>query len=382
MLRLFINPFSHYEAVLASTLLLALSCGFASTAASARTVYAQEQILATIQSSRVSRWESQFAGAVAANDTEALLRSVARLQTAPGLDPIASAYLLHQALMHFAQLPESPAGRAFLEKFLDREQRILVWHEEAGHRAAIVAYDASAAARFALGNWNRLAWARLASQDLAAGRDGFLAQWLDANRAAGGRLSPSGLADALQAADPAHLVIIRPRLASLLAEGEPVAPLASIAARNLQDLDLARSIIRDAGTADALAFLADIGRFDQADQIDLLAGATQRADLGSAALYRLGRIGAARADRLLLENLASPLHGGSAAAALSRDASAQRVAMLGDIVRGDAEPLAQRRAVLAMHLAGNDAALTELRSLAQDVRVSRSLRELIARKLP
>ncbi|NNF51147.1 MAG: HEAT repeat domain-containing protein [Gammaproteobacteria bacterium] len=324
-------------------------------------------------------------GAVAADDGEMLLAILTGIGQSTDTAPVTPAFLRYKALMAFGAIGESEVAKRVLQKLMEpgaaTGPKIKLLRDVDGHRGFIYVFDPVAAARFALGAWHAEAWAQRTRSDLAAGRHDFVAEWLDAQRAAGGRLAASGLVRGLRQSSLSDLAGLSAPLARHLESGEPVAELAHVVAVRLQDESLARTIIRGADAGNALALLSEVNAFPVAARLGLLESAVGRFELRSAALYGIGQLNTPAGRQALIARLGSDEMGTSAAAALARYPGTQLLGELAALVRSDAAPLARRRAVLALHLYRDPAGKSMLRELARDSLVESDLRELIADKL-
>ncbi len=345
-------------------------------------VFSDARLATSINSAAVREAITRLDQLARDQDTDGLWAAIVAIERAQYRDLVAKPYLRYHAVMRMAQVPETPAARTGLTRYLGSSDFVQVWFDESGHQIPVQVFDAASAARFALGSWNRRAWSEQTRSDLAAGRTAFLAAWVQAATASGERLASDGIQDALSNAPPADLQLVREELIARLLRGEPVAAMARTVAIQLRDVGLASLVMGLADTPEALAMLNSVSRFSQPRQLELLETALSRHDLGSAAIYRLGSLPLPDAERLLIAHLDSSALGGSAAAALARKANPALVDELADIVRDQNRPAAQMRAVLALRLAPDGIGLGVLEVLAEDNRVQPAVRSEIARRLP
>ncbi len=331
----------------------------------------------------VRAFESALELLVLDHDINAMLSALGSIESRMDLSPLVRSRLRYTTLMSFARVAETAPARTQLEPYLALRPEIYTWHEDGPYRVAMPVFDPAAAAAFTFARWNDRAWYRRASAGLRSHSALFLDEWLAAREASGGRLSPAGLVGAFQKATPDELAEWPSRLERLLGEGASVADLAMVVASRLRDVQLAATIIDDADTLSALHFLEDFsGWQDTSKETAMLARALRREDLASAALYRLGQLDSHAAHELLLGQLASREHGGSAAAALARRINPELVESLATMIRSDPNMLARRRAVLALQLAPGSMGHRALTGLRSESDLPEELLNLLARQLP
>lgn len=385
MLRDFIKLFSRIMTVSLCALIVT-GPSLSLEVSAAEHVFTESEINLIISSESVESELARIEQARISNDPDVLLEVLAQLEQAPEQSRVARAYLRYTALMAFASLPESNSARTFLQDYLGAPQtvapQIAVWREDDGHRSMVVAFDASAAARFSLGSWNMLAWSRLARAELAGGKIDFIGQWLEAQRKAGGRLAATGLVDALSASSPAQLSGLPTVLQPMLAEGKPVAELARVVAVRLADQALAQDVIRHADGVNALAFLSEIHVFPLTTQLALTELASERNDLGSAAIYRMASIETNESRNALMSRLGSRELGNSVAAALARSPGPGLLRDLATVVTEHADPLTCRRAILSLHLMQDAESRDLLDRLSRNPKVKPEIRNFIVSTLP
>ncbi|MEJ2516088.1 MAG: hypothetical protein P8102_12845 [Gammaproteobacteria bacterium] len=245
--------------------------------------------------------------------------AVARARTLLGaatLDAPARERLRYETLMVLSQHGPDPSGRRFAEESLDASPTVYVrLDEDAGHEIVVPAWDAPAAARYALRRWETRPAADRVRDLLAAGGD-LAGAWLEMD-ATGRRGALEAIGEAPVAQLQAPAAGLGPRLTDTPALAVPAL---AVAART-RDADLFSRALAAAPRREAVAALRDgLVGFSSPDRVQVLSAALDRDELASAALLGLGAEAPTEpaAENLLWTLLAHPRHGASAAAALAR----------------------------------------------------------------
>lgn len=332
--------------------LIILSVALANPAAAAVEVGdAQERsrIQHALTTPKASLYARQISSSGQERDSSALLASLELIEQDTELDATARTVLLHDALIALAAAPPDPDALQALRRHAAAPRVVRAWHEDEGHRVAIDAYDTGAAARYAMREWRR-----------SEVRDATLAA-LDQNRwRAEASDMVSGIEDAFAAAPVAHLAAARSEIIAGLEDGLPLEGAALIVALRNNDTDLADRVIGHGRAHTIVHALDDIAvSFPAQDAFMLMIRASERQDIGAAAIVQVGRLSpslpAARA--WLLAQLGDPRHGAAAAHALSLDPGA--ITALEDRLTGADAPT-RNRAALALYLNGSGSARAAL----------------------
>ena len=296
------------------------------------------------------------------------------------LDVVAQEWLLDRGLHALARMSPAPAARASVSRLALRAPVAFTRVDPDHGNRATPLYDAGATARFVLRSWERSTAGVEAAADLAARSPRAVARFEGEPSAA----SRDGIADAFRSAPAAELTAQRPAIASGLRAGRRVDALAAILAARLADSELFALVVDYADEREARAAVATASRtLEPGAAIELLARASRRADIASAAVLEAGRLAAKEpaALRFLFDSLADPGVAPSAAAALGRLADPSVIAEIGRrlaAARTDAE---RRPLVLALRLDASPAARAELERFAREGGGSPELRAKAARGL-
>lgn len=280
------------------------------------------------------------------------------------LSDVAQEWLLDRGLHALARLDATPASRATVARLAARAPAVYTRVEpEHGGRATPL-YDTGATARFVLRSWERRE-ARAATTAALSARDTRIARRFADEPSQDAR---AGAADAFREAPLADIAVQRATITAALGQGLGVDALALVLAERLADTALFGLLIDYADGREALAAVASAPRaLDPVAAMAILARASRRADIASAAVLAAGGLAAqdAGARQFLFDALSDPGIAPSAAAALGALGDPDVRAELGRrlaAARNDAE-----RAVLllALNLDGNPAARAELERFAR-----------------
>ncbi len=311
--------------------------------------------------------DSQLAGLAAEGRTGELaarLDVIARDRT---LDLVAQEWLLDRGLHRLASLPPAPAAQAIVTGFTARAPIVYARVDPDLGDRAVPYYDTGATARFVLRSWRRAAARNQAAADLQSGRDAVVARFAALPAAGDSEPERSGIIDAFNAAKLASLAAQRAAIVAALTAGERIDEPAMITARRTSDAELMGLVL---GQVDAPVALAATGAirqaFDGQTALELLSGASRRADIASAAMLEIGRLARndGEARDFLFDALDDPDLGPSAAAALAAIGDAGVTAELGRRLRTGRSETALRMLVLALKLDSGHAAREELRRFA------------------
>ncbi|HUO83315.1 MAG TPA: hypothetical protein VM616_10730, partial [Gammaproteobacteria bacterium] len=172
-----------------------------------------------------------------------------------------------------------------------------------------------------------------------------------------------GAIEAVQAASREHLLALREAVAGALPHDPRVAALALPLALRLGDTALLSATVGHGEAAVVLRALAPIvATLSPGDALVVLESALPRPEIGSAALFQIGRLADAEpaARARLLAALDDPALGGTAAAALARLDDPAIALELGQRLSSGGSGLPERRALLALRLSNGEAARTAI----------------------
>lgn len=305
--------------------------------------------------------------------TAELALQVQRISIDRTLAPVAREWLLDRGLHALARRDPAPEVRAIVQQLASRPPEVFGRIDpDQGDRVTPL-YDTGATARFVLRAWQRSEARAAAAADLAAGRTELIERFA---AAAGGPVR-EGIVEAFELAPPARLAVQRNTVAAAMSAGIRADEIALVLARRLADFELAALVIGHADTPVALEALRLLpAAFDSQSAFRLLAEASRRADIASAATLAIGR--AARHDAtarsFLFEQMDDPDLGASAAAAIAAIGDPASAAEIGRRLRSASSEMVRRHLVLALQLDGGTAARDELERFAATGRGSRQLR--------
>ena len=304
---------------------------------------------------------------------EAAIPALEALATDDQLSLSTREWILHDFAMLLREEDESAAGRRALQWLAGYRSQVKVQHEERGP-ATITKWRVAGVARGTLALWNRAVAAAGLQRQLDAGTMDLSAARSRAESAQNATL----LAQTLREASPEQLRAQRDQLLKMLKQDATMAPAAAEAALRLQDAELSQAVFTSGDRRTAARLIADIGRTMPAERaFPILQKASAEAALASAAIVEIGRSAAdlPAARGFLLEALADPEQGGSAATALAAMKDDEMVqAVTAELEASDDENL-QSKAVLMLVLDGSPLARESLRDFALRPDVSAELRE-------
>ena len=337
-----------------------MALGLAADAAFAARVVNPASARRAVSSPVVLAQDGELAALAAAGRSTELATRLERIAHDATLNDVAQEWLLDRGLHALAGTAPSPAARASVARLAYRQPLVYARIDPDHGDRATPLYDAGATARFVLRHWDRIAARDVAAAEIAARRPTPVARFASAAEEDPVR---DGIADAYRSAPPAALASQRAAVADAMAQGRRVDALGLILAGRLADAALFGLVFDYADEPVALAAIPAVARtLDGAAAFALLARASRRADVASAAVLEIGRLAAsdAAARQFLFESVAEPDIGPSAAAALARLGDPAVTAEIGrKLAASDDEP-ARRRLVLALKLDASPAAKDEL----------------------
>lgn len=314
--------------------------------------------------------------AAAGHATELALR-VQRISTDRALEPVAREWLLDRGLHDLARLAPTREARAVVQQLALRRPEVFTRADPDHGERVTPFYDTGATARFVLRAWERATARAQAEADLATGRTGVIERFAARADTAGSDALREGIIEAVEAAPLAQLAVQRAAVAGAMSAGRRADELALVLARRLADAELATLLIGHADARVALdAIRALPAAFDTQTALGLLADASRRAEIASAATLAIGALaaqdGAARS--FLYGKVDDAELGPSAAAALASIGDPAVAAEIGRRLRTTSLESSRRLFVLALKLDGGTAAREELRQFAATRQGSAQLR--------
>ena len=326
---------------------------------------------AALVSSRVAELLEILAEADARSDAAVLALNAVKADG--GLSLSAREQVLHDFALQLRAQAETAAGRRALESLTGYESQVRVQHEGRGP-ALIPKWRVAGVARGTLALWDRVAAAAGAQQRLAVGATDLAGEMAKAERTQ----DVGALAQALGAASPEQLRARRSQLLAMVEKSDALAPAAAAAALKLQDAELAAAVLASGDRRTATRLIAGIGRTMPAEMaFAILRDASLDDDLASAALVQIGRAAGElpAAQDFLVEALADPELGGSAAAALAAMEGGEMVSVVAEELAESDDETLQSKAVLMLVLNGSPQARESLLRFATRPDVSDQLRE-------
>jgi len=338
----------------------AVALGLVADAAYAAGVVDPASARRAVSSPVVVAQDGELAALAAAGRATELAARLERVAHDATLNDVAREWLLDRGLHALARIAPSPAARASVARLASRPPLVYAHIDPDHGDRATPLYDAGATARFVLRHWDRIAARDAAFAEIGAGRTAAIERF---DGAAEGDPVRDGIADAYRDAPPAALATQRAAVADALLQGRRVDALGLIVAGRLEDAALFGLVFDYADEPVALAAIPTLARtLDDAAAFALLARASRRADVASAAVLEIGRLAAGdgAARQFLLESVAEPDIGPSAAAALARLGDPAVSAEVGRRLAASDDEATRRRLVLALKLDSSPAARTEL----------------------
>jgi hypothetical protein len=345
--------------------LLALGLG-APGALAARVVDPATERLA-VQDPAIAALDAELVSLAASGRATELAARLQLIAHDASLVDVAQEWLLDRGLHALARLEPTREARVTVARLSLRAPLVYGIVDPDHGRRATPLYDAGATARFVLRSWDRAAARRQAGAELAAGSIASVARF--AARGDAGLTDPvlEGTAEAFRVAGTAELAAQRAAIVEAIAAGRRVDALALIVAERLADRALYELVVDNADEPVALDAIASAGRtLDASTALAVLARASRRAAISSAAVLEIGRLarndGTAR--QFLLDALADPGIGPSAASALGRLSEPAVSAEIGRRLGAATDEPTRRTLALALHLDPGPAARTELERFA------------------
>ena len=314
----------------------------------------------------VQHAQQQIALAIGAQQSD--WAAVDAVLASPGLGDVEREFLLYGTLMRARNVEPNDAGVAFVSRLQAYESKTFVRHEEGPLPVAV--YPIATLATGTLRFWNRRQVARDASLAFAAGDMSRLRSLRQA-----GTDDYAGSLAALHAADTMALVLARDWLAANTKDNDFYEARA-VVALGTGDQRLAADLLQTGEGAASLQLLRAVRQhFDATTAFHLLQHAMQNPAIASAALFELDHLRHAglgeRIDSYLLDALANPALGATAAAIIARRQDPALLARVANVLNSLAASRSQHaRAALALTLADTQYARAALRDAVTNDRIT------------
>lgn len=287
--------------------------------------------------------------------------------------------VLHDLALQLRTQSESAAARRALQWLTGYESQVLVQKEGRGP-AIIPKWRVAGVARGTLTLWDRAAAAADVQRQLKAGTTDLAGALAQAESAQDAR----ALTQALRGESSAQLLAHREDLLAMMARSDALAPAVAEAALRLQDAELCQAVFASGDKRTANRLIIGIGETMPAEKaFPILRAASQDTALASAAIVEIGKSAAAlpAARDFLLETLADPARGGSAAAALAAMADDEMVFAVAAQLQATDDQNLQSKSVLMLVLDGSPPAREGLENFARRPDVSEELRREVSKWL-
>lgn len=305
--------------------------------------------------------------------TQALAKHIDALENNQVMTDTARVQQMYDAIIAIADLPPDTSVEPLLDRHAKSGYRLPGFRVDEGHRTAIATHDTAAAASFALQQWARQRGRILGEVALTAGTGAFDFTASEATLA--------GYAQAFAAATDEQLAVTRSGLAAAIVEGASVEPLMLILVERLRDTELAHLLLAHGRPEILVHMLPRVAKaFPADDALPILAAATQRDELSSALVARIGKLSVKShaAHAWLLDQFGNERLGTSAAAALALTEDPVAIAAMADKLHSVDTPLARSRAALGLKLAGTRAARDALQKFVDDPDAPATLRAQVS----
>ncbi len=360
------------------TIVLALALCLGGQAAATARIVDPASTRQAITSPAIVAIDSELAALASNGRTTELAARLDQIANDRTIPAVAQEWLLDRGLHLHSTLGPTARSRATVLRLIAREPIVFTLVDPDHGERATPLYDVGATARFVLRIWERHAARDEAAASLLAGGTSAVDRF--AARAGAGESDPvrAGIADAFRAASLRLLIGQRSTMVDGLARGRRVDELALILAERLADAELFNLIFGHADAPVALSGIAGIARtLDAQTSFELLALASRRAEIASAAVLAIGRLARsdAAARRFLFDAIDEPDIGPSAAAALAASGDASITPELGRRLAESRTEESRRLLVLALKLDGSAGAREELRRFAATKAGSAQLQE-------
>ena len=248
---------------------------------------------------------------------DSLLDALETLQTDNSIPLPARERVLYDLAVALRTSLPSDAGRQAMVLLSQYQSQATIPHQESRGRINLPLYPVAAAARGTLTVWARQAAAENAGINLRGNAQAVLSAYIQAS----GEPHSAGLLDALESAPLDDLAALRVAVLSELPTTPAVAPVAAVLARRLSDEALCDAVIESGDLLSARRLLEQVPEiFAPPQALAVLQRASTKKPLASVAIMAIEHLlpTVPAATDFLLNTLADPSRGGSAAVALAK----------------------------------------------------------------
>ena len=313
------------------------------------------------------------------NDSTGLLMSLKETGGDKAMDPVLRDYMLETTILALSGTTSTALSRAAVEEYQHRAVSSFVRLRDEHGNAVIPLYDLAAAARLTIRVWDVSDAKTRVSESLRA-RQWTPADLLQIPTGISGSAWQEGTRQAFESVDRQLLLEQKASLLHAQRDSNQFDTLLLVMAVQLRDRDLYNAVLTMANPRDALEAVGSINTgFHHVEAAEILILAASRDEVASAAILELGKLVSNddMARGWLLERLASPGDGGSAALALARVADTNILSDIESIIKSDAPELAKLRAALVLRLSNTEAAQALRQDLLTRKLSSEALREAL-----
>jgi hypothetical protein len=312
-------------------------------------------------------------------ESAALVTSLKAIGGDQAMDPVLRDYLLETTILALSGTTPTALSRAAVEEYQHRAVSSFIRLRDEHGNAVIPLYDLAAAARLTIRVWD-VSDAKARVSEALRVRQWTPADLLQTPAEISGSAWQEGTRQAFESVDRQLLLEQKASLLHAQRDSNQFDTLLLVMAVQLRDRDLYNVVLTMANPRDALEAVGSINTgFHHVEAAEILILAAARDEVASAAILELGKLVSNddMARGWLLERLASPGDGGSAALALARVGDTNILSDIESIIKSDAPELAKLRAALVLRLSNTEAAQALRQDLLTRKLSSEQLREAL-----
>jgi len=324
-------------------------CGSAIAAGpSSATQWDRGHALAAARSVNLETAVIEISNPASLANTEATLEKLQQLETRGDWPLPAREAALLEFTRALAELPRAAVAPGIIEHLQNYESRTLVPDED--HPATLIPlFNIRAAAKGIENGWQRTEFADEGFGLLESDPAKLVAAYLQAS----GHVQRSGYLDTLRQADMADVAAVQQAALAVFEHQPALTPVVGVAAAMTADVSAVRQLLKNGAGSGLSAMLRQLDqRLPPEDRQALLTFALEQAPAVNASLaiaaWWPGLRHVAGVRDLLIEKLADPELGSTAALALANEPDVQTIKVLQQIAQGDS--LAARRAQMALEI--------------------------------
>jgi len=346
-----LTPGNHMKSLLVLVSLFCI-CSIASSANAANydhsTHWDRSSAMAAVQSVNIDIAVNEIGNVSTLADGENTLTKLRQLETRSDWPLPAREAALYQFTRSLAELPRAAVADEVMQHLINYQAQALVPHEDHGD-AFVPLFNIRGAATGVENGWQREEFAVEAIELLEANPTGLVSAYIDSTV----HTQRSGYLDALKQANMAEVEAVQNVALEQLDQSPNLTPMIGLTADITADSFAVQELLingRGAGISSALKQLDK--RFSASEKAALLEFAILEAPAGNASLAIAAWWPGLRHDAgirdLLLDKLADPGLGATAALALAQSPDIQTIKILQDTASGDS--VAARRAQMALDM--------------------------------